>query len=231
MLDIVFPRSCAGCGRTVGEESRYLCWNCIAGIQVINTPFCAICGNPIHGSVEERYICSSCSNQLPFFDIARSAVHYTGIIRQLVQDFKYRQATWLAPDLASLMYLCLKTHLPDFRADIVTWVPLHPAKQRERSYNQSRLLAGRVATASHIHLGGNRLCRVRQTNTQTHLTATARKDNVKGVFVVRGKGPFRDKDVLLIDDVMTTGATLNDCARAIKEAGARKVAALTLARG
>ncbi len=231
LLDIIFPRTCAGCGGPAGNESPHLCWDCIAKLPVIKEPFCAVCGDPVDGVVEDGFVCPSCARNPPAFDIARSAVRYTGIVCRLVKDFKYHRATWLAPDLAALMRLCLETHMRGFHAEFVVCVPLHHSKFRERSYNQSRLLGSRIAAALRVPLAGGSIRRTRQTNTQTHLTAAKRKTNVEGVFVVTGARGFENRDILLIDDVMTTGATLNDCARALKADGARRVVALTFARG
>jgi len=230
-MDMVFPRACAGCGQAVGEEAGYLCWNCISRIRVIQRPFCDICGCPYEGSVENVFVCSYCSRKRPYFDMARSAVHYTGIVQKLVQDFKYHSATWLAGDLASLMIVCMKAHFPEFQVQVIAPVPLHPARRRERSYNQANLLAGRIAASLDRPAWANAIDRVRQTKSQTHLTAQERRANVIEVFSVGKANRFDGLNVLLVDDVMTTGATLNDCARALKADGARTVAALTVARG
>lgn len=230
LIDIVFPRSCSGCGGSVEDESMYLCWRCISRIQVIRPPVCGVCGVPFGGEVEHPRTCTPCRKR-PFFDSARSAAAYTGIVQELIHDFKYHGATWLATDLAGLMLVCLRATMPGFRADAAVFVPLHPSKRRERTYNQSELLAGKVAADLGLPIRRNELFRAGRTVSQTHLTAAGRRVNVRNMFAVRKGVRFDGCGILLIDDVMTTGATLNDCARALKLAGACRVAALTAARG
>lgn len=230
-MDLVFPRACAGCGKAVGEEALYLCWDCLSRIPVIHPPFCSICGNPVDGVIDEVFECSSCSQERPFFDIARSAARYSGVVEALVQDFKYHRATWLTNDLASLMLTCFRTHLPREDIDAVTYIPLYPTKERERSYNQAGLLAQRIAAHFHKALYHNMVHRTRPTRSQTHLTASERTANVKNIFAVKRERALKGLSVLLVDDVMTTGATVNECARVLKGAGARKVVVLTVARG
>ena len=230
LMDILFPRACAGCGTEVGHESLYMCWNCLARLSVIHSPFCSICGNPVEGAVEDNFVCSSCVRKRPFFDIARSAAHYTGILQNLVQDFKYHNAIWLSRDFAELMIACAKAHLSEANIDAVTSVPLYHAKERERSYNQAFLLAREVTKYFHKPLVKNILCRIRPTQSQTHLTFSEREANVKNVFAVKKANLVKGSSILLIDDVMTTGATVNECSRVLKKAGAEKVSVLTLAR-
>lgn len=231
LMDLLFPRACAGCGKEVGQESLYLCWDCLARIFVIHPPCCRICGDPVEGSVEDNFLCSSCSRKKPFFDIAKSAVRYTGIFQKLLQDFKYHGATWLSHDFASLMLACLRTHLSTADIDIITCVPLYHAKERERSYNQAHLLAKGIVKHFRKPLLHNMVCRTRPTQSQTHLTSSERVANVNNVFAVKKISRVKSRRVLLIDDVMTTGATVNECSRVLKKAGAEKVLVLTLARG
>ena len=230
LIDVLFPRSCAGCGTEAGQEALYLCWDCLARISVIHSPFCRICGNPVEGAVEDNFVCSSCIRKKPFFDIARSAAHYTGVLQCLIQDFKYHSAIWLSRDFAKLMIACAKAYLSETDIDAVTSVPLYHAKERERSYNQAFLLAKEVTKYFHKPLVKNMLYRVRPTESQTHLTYSERAVNIKNVFAVKKANLVKGSSILLIDDVITTGATVNECSRVLKEAGAEKVSVLTLAR-
>lgn len=231
LADLLFPRACVGCGGPAGEGFRYLCWNCMAQIKLIHPPFCEICGDPVEGRVDDVYTCSWCLKSKPAFDLARSAARYTGVFQHVVQDFKYRGATWLCGDLVSFMLACLKTHFPLHDIDLIVYVPLYPARERERTYNQSRLLAGTLGRALGNMELSHGLSRVRPTRTQTHLTAPQRITNVRNVFAATGKDKWKGCGALLVDDVMTTGATLNECSRVLKEAGMQKVYVLTVARG
>ncbi|MDO9541935.1 MAG: ComF family protein [Kiritimatiellia bacterium] len=230
LLDLAFPRSCAGCHDRAGDEFRYLCWNCLTKVKFIERPYCLLCGNPVSGAVTTTYFCSNCMRQKPFFDCARSAALYNGLIKEMILDFKYRGAVWLGPDLGELLFACLRTHFRAPNIDGVAYVPLHKTRERQRTYNQSFLLAKEIAG----RLGKNvndYLARVQATESQTHLTSAGRADNVRNKFAINGRCEPEGQRVLLVDDVMTTGATVNECALMLKKAGAREVLVLTVARG
>lgn len=168
----------------------------------------------------------------PAFDWARSAVHYAGAAQTCIRRFKYHGGIWLLDELVGWLAALWRT-CPDSVRDIdfVTGVPLYPRRQRERGYNQSALLAAGLANRIGISLRPRVLGRIRPTATQTHLTAARRVHNVKGVFSVLRPRHVRGARIALVDDVMTTGATANECARALKAAGAAAVVVLTVARG
>ncbi|MCX6996171.1 MAG: double zinc ribbon domain-containing protein, partial [Kiritimatiellaeota bacterium] len=102
LMDFLFPRSCAGCGGRVEAPAGHLCWNCLAGLPLLQLPYCAVCGDPVEGRVDERFVCYACAGTTPGFDAARSAARYRGPLRRMLQAFKYHGALWLAPDLVSL---------------------------------------------------------------------------------------------------------------------------------
>lgn len=230
LLDLVFPRSCAGCHGRAGDEFRYLCWNCLTAIRLVTPPYCLLCGDPAYGELPNAYFCPACRKRKPFFDCARSAAVYTGLLKEMILDFKYRGAIWLSPDLGQLMLACLRTHFSAPDIDCVTYVPLHKTRERERTYNQSFLLAKEIAVGLN-RKASDYLARVQAATSQTHLTSAERADNVKNKFTVKKRCDLKGQRVLLVDDVMTTGATVNECARVLKNAGAREVLVLTAARG
>ncbi|MDD5483613.1 MAG: ComF family protein [Kiritimatiellae bacterium] len=230
LFDIMFPRACAGCRGRPGGEFLYLCWDCLAQIKFIKFPYCLLCGNPASGILPRQYLCADCRKRRPFFDCARSAALYDGLMKEMMLDFKYRRAVWLGPDLGQLMCACLRAHFQVPEIDIIVPVPLHKSRARERTYNQSFLLAGEIAR----RLGKRPvegLRRLTATKSQTHLTSAERAANVRGKFAINRLCAVQNRRVLLIDDVMTTGATVNECARVLKEAGAQEVLVLTAARG
>ena len=231
LFDLLYPRTCAGCSGPVEKHDRYLCWNCRAGISVIAPPYCSTCGNPVEGRIDHAYICYHCADSTPHFDRARCATRYDGTIRNLIQDFKYNHALWLEDDLAEILKSCVEVHYKVEEIDAVGCVPLFPARQRARGFNQARLLAGALARSLRKPMLRRCLVRVRPTPTQTHLTARDRALNVKGAFEVRSPKAIEGKRLLIIDDVMTTGATLSECAHALKKAGAESVYMAALARG
>jgi ComF family protein len=230
LADILFPRNCAGCGAPAGETARYFCWDCLAGLEIIRPPFCRICGDPGAGALEGDYVCGACLDQRPAFDLARSAIRYRGPLENALQEFKYNGATWLSRDFGLLLAACHQAHYAGLPIDAILNVPLFPTKERQRAYNQAGLLARELG-----HRLGRPLVQFlvkrRPTPTQTHLTAADRRANVRDSFAIKKGAAVRGRQVLLIDDVMTTGATAGECARMLKEAGAAGVYVLTLARG
>lgn len=231
LLDLVYPRTCSGCGVSLGADARHVCWNCRAGLRTIAPPHCALCGNPLEGRADHAYVCYHCTQMKPAFDLARSAVRFEGVAATLIHQFKYHGALWLQDDLADLLEACVRVHYAADPADAVCAVPLFAARQRERGYNQARVLAMALAVRLGLPCWTRAVARVRATETQTHLTARERLSNVKGAFRVRQADRIRGRRLLLVDDVMTTGATTSECARALKEAGAALVHVVTLARG
>lgn len=230
LLDLLYPRSCQHCGATP-DAGRFLCWDCLADLLFVQPPFCSLCGDPVPGYIDHEYRCVYCSRQTPHFDGARSAVRYEGAAGLGLRAIKYQQATWLVPDMAGLLEACWRTHYDLLPFDALCYVPLYPVRQRERGFNQAALLAEGLARLRRVPLKRGVLRRLRDTGSQTRLTARQRARNVAGVFVVPHPGRVRHKKWLLIDDVMTTGATVNECAKVLKQAGAQSVHVLTVARG
>jgi ComF family protein len=149
----------------------------------------------------------------------------------VLHHFKYSHATHLDKDLATVLHACVRTHYSHERFDAVIFVPLHPAKERSRTYNQARLLAGRLADMMDITLARGCLVRTRETGTQTHLGMKDRARNMADAFEPRCPEWIGGRSFLLVDDIMTTGATVNEISRTLKAAGATKVCVVTVARG
>ncbi|MCE9614045.1 MAG: ComF family protein [Lentisphaerae bacterium] len=232
LLDLLYPRVCGGCGQRVGGEGMQLCWDCLSALQPVVDPFCSHCGDPVEGMIEHRYRCGPCRKDAPGFDRARSAVRYRGPICDALQALKYNGGGHLAADLARLLAACVRTHFTDIAFDAVAFVPLYAKRQRARTYNQSRLLAVQLGRELGLGLMPPRtLKRTRDTGTQTGLTAPERRINVENAFAVTQAEWVEGRVLLLVDDVMTTGATVSACSRAIKEAGAAGVYVVTVARG
>ena len=230
-LDLLYPRLCAACGDAVDGSADQLCWECRADIRPIAHPFCSVCGNPVEGSISHEYVCYLCVETPRFFDRARSAARFEGALQRMIIDFKYNDALWVQDELVDVLVSCHEVHFEKTNTDAVACVPLFHARERSRGFNQSEILADGLASRLRKPFLRGALSRVRATETQTHLTARERADNVKGAFRARRRKGLQGKSILLVDDVMTTGATLNECARALKEGGAAEVHVLTLARG
>jgi len=176
--------------------------------------------------------CKQCLHSPPHYDVARSAAAFSGPVRDIIHAFKYNRSTWLRKELSDMITGCVITHFNDEHIHAVCPVPLNRAKERKRGYNQAALLAAAVARDIKRTYLPNVLERTRNTPTQTHMRAHERRRNVAGAF----QSPTRlrpwvyGRCFLLIDDVMTTGATLSECAAALKKNGAERVLAATIAR-
>ena len=231
ILDVIFPRNCAGCGTRDPETGGHLCWECLSELNLIQAPLCDKCGAPAFGEIHHRYVCSACASNPPVYDTARAGVHYDGLARELLQAFKYHEAIWLADELTRILYAAYLAHYDGLECDAVACVPLFSTRRRERGFNQAGMLAAGLARLISKPLIRNALKRVRPTGTQTRLTAAERVVNVKGAFRVRWDKWTEARRILLVDDIMTTGATVNECAHALRAAGAAAVYVLTVARG
>jgi ComF family protein len=164
------------------------------------------------------------------FTAARSAVAAKGVTLEIIHRFKYQRALWFEPFLADLLLRAALPVLREQQWDIVVPVPLHPTKQREREFNQAERIAAALATALELPVRADLVRRVLPTRTQTLLTKTQRADNVRRAFEATGI-KLQGERIILVDDVLTTGATTSACARVLRAAGAGEVCVWTVARG
>lgn len=232
LADVLFSRNCAGCGRPMDDEPGAYCWECRAELPAVAVPYCRRCGDPAAGEASGDYDCAACARKEPAFDWARSAMHYRGAVQRAVRDFKYHAALWMQEEFAEWLAALWGTCPEDRRgATAVVPVPMHWRRLRTRGYNQARLVAESFARRVGLPCRARWLRRARPTPTQTRLSARGRAENVRGCFETGRWAPLEGARVVLVDDVMTTGATLDECARTLKRAGAAWVAALTVARG
>jgi ComF family protein len=228
LADLLLPPVCISCRRRV-EGHGLLCGACWNEIDFISPPLCARLGVPLPFDTGERNLSAAAIANPPVYDRARAVARYDGTMRALIQSFKYGDrhegvplfGRWLAGAGAEL--------LAD--ADVIVPVPLYRARLWSRRFNQSALLAHAVGKRAGIDVDCFMLARVRRTESQVGLSAAARKKNVSGAFRVIGdRDRLRGRRVVLIDDVVTTGATVEACARMLKRAGAARVDVLALAR-
>jgi ComF family protein len=228
VLDKLLPPRCIGCGAIV--EDAGLCGACWGSLQFLGPPACSCCAYPFEYEMPEETLCTACLREHPEFDRARSVFAYDDSSRSLVIEFKHADKTFAAPTLAGMMRRAGADLLDD--AGLITPVPLHPRRLFARRYNQAALLATALARQTGAPLSVDLLVRRRHTKPQGRMSATARRRNVQGAFTIRPKDKRRleGKRVLLIDDVLTTGATVGECARVLRRAGASAVDVLTLAR-
>jgi len=226
-LDVVLPPRCLACGEEVGEQGT-LCPDCWAGIEFLAPPHCARCGFPFELDTQTGTLCAACQARPPVFDRARAVLRYDAASRGMLLAFKHADRTDLAPYFGRWLARAGAEVLAE--ADIVAPVPLHWTRLFSRRYNQAALLAKAAAKEAQRPFLSDILVRRRRTKPQRSGLA-ARTRNVAGAFAVprARRQAVEDRRVLLVDDVRTTGATLEACARALKAAGAKGVDVLTLA--
>ena len=220
-LDILFPPRCAGCEKWGGR----ICNDCLSTIGVISKPICLRCGHPIPPKVQN--CCSKCESSNIFYDNIRSWAYFNGVLQKAIHKLKYRRDLGLGESLSIPMITLLQEQT--WIIDLIIPVPLDPERMKERGYNQAALLAKPISRSTGILFDGKILYRIKKTRSQVGLTIIERKKNVKGAFEANSSN-LCGKSILLIDDVVTTGSTLNSCANALKKAGARNIYGLTPAR-
>ena len=219
-LELLFPKTCLGCGKA----GQLLCARCRRSLPRIFPPVCPKCGRPQASGV----LCPSCVRWNSSIDGIRAPFRFGGTIREAVHQFKYKNLRILARPLAELMCEYLESHrLP---ADVVVPVPLHPKRLRERGYNQSELLARELGKLVKLPVIAGELVRRRYTLPQARTASVAEREaNMVDAFACLGNS-MEGRQVMIIDDVSTSAATLDSCAAALKSAGAASVWGLVLAR-
>jgi ComF family protein len=227
ILEFFLPRLCLFCGAAVGEEAAAaVCPECEARIDWVKSPLCTCCGRMFDSRDGADRLCGDCQAEPPPFERARAAALYDGPVAQAIKGFKFNRQMAFLP----VMQLWLRRPLcRDLAAaaDLLVPVPLHPKRLKSRGFNQALLLA---RTFPELPWSRDALVRTRHTVPQVELKPRERQANVKGAFAVRDPALVQGKQVLLMDDLYTTGATVKECARVLRRAGARRVEVLTVAR-
>ena len=229
LLDAVLPPRCSGCGIIVDMPAA-VCGSCWSGIGFIGEPLCQCCGRPFEFNVAGRSLCGRCIAEPPVFERARASVLYDDASRGLLLRFKHGDGLHLAPLFGAWLTRTGAVVLAE--TDLLIPVPLHRTRLFTRRFNQAAVIALEVGRRAGVPVDVLGLVRARRTPSQGTRTRAGRERNVRGAFRV---GPalaarIEGKRVLLVDDVLTTGATVNECARVLGRAGAASVDVLTIAR-
>ncbi len=232
ILDFILPTSCSYCNGPVGDSGiPFFCASCWADFSSLDGPVCPLCGKPFESpealSHSPDHRCLSCRQHPPVFDQALSVGYFEGPLREAIHQFKYRPCRSLGEPLARWMGKHIR---PTGGIDCIVPVPLHITRLRQRGFNQALIIAYELSRTFSLPFSYDNLSRVRPTRPQVELSGEERIKNVAGAFALKKPDELKDRDILLIDDVFTTGATMNECAGVLKEAGAARVTALTLAR-
>ena len=228
--EICFPASCLACkGDLQGRPDFLFCDSCMAQVCLIHAPLCTCCGKPFDKAAGASHYCSQCLTRPYHYKQARAVVKYLPPVAKAVQDFKYRSQTAGLSTFANLLNFHLRqSPLPE--VDTIVPVPLHKKRLQQRGFNQALVLARKFFPQDLKKIAPLALERRAFTQPQTGLNKADRNRNVKNAFAVRQPGSIQNKKVLLVDDVYTTGATVNECARILIRSSAREVHVLTLAR-
>lgn len=231
-VDLVYPRNCQFCGTPLTEpEPGVICRTCLGGAKFIEPPFCQQCASPFSGEVTDTFVCGYCQDLRFNFERTVCACRAEGIVRDSIHRFKYNREMYFGPHLTDWLLRSARQWIEWREVDAIVPVPLHPRKKREREFNQAEYLAGALSRVFGVPVLTQALQRVKDTVTQTALDAEGRAANLRGAFAVRRKETVAGKRLVLVDDVFTTGATMDSCARVLRAAGAQRVLALAVARG
>jgi len=230
VLSLFYPPHCAECGRdTPGGE--HLCAKCAEGAKRIEAPFCRQCSQPFEGDITGTFTCSNCAGRKFHFDCAVAPYRANDVVREFIHRFKYERQYHLRHQLAAWAAAGLDDdRMRSQSFDALVPVPLHSARRREREFNQAEVIAGLLSRRAGVPVR-KAIQRTRFTTTQTRLDRQERMENLRGAFRVRHPEAVQDRHLILVDDVFTTGSTVEECARVLIEAGAASVRALTVARG
>jgi ComF family protein len=232
LLNLLYPSTCSGCGQPT--ERPEFCHPCRKRIATPASPLCPTCGVPFRTRDDADHPCARCLQHPPHFGRARACTIYDAAdssehpLKAALQQYKYNRDVWLAGPLGAL--LAERTPLAVGTYDIMIPVPLHVQRLRWRGFNQAQLLARPLAQAAGVRLDPYSLERVRPTRPQVELDENERRRNVGGAFCVVQPKAVAGRRILLVDDVYTTGATVDECSRVLLRAGAQSVDVLALAR-
>ena len=227
-LDWIYPPRCMAC-RTLfapvhNEEPKYICHNCEPLLVKVPDPRCTFCGYPTTAFSDS---CITCKDENFLFKSHRALFIYDGVLRELILDIKFRSRRRTAIGLGLIFAKAVQDW--DFiKCDYLVPVPLHFSKKRSRGFNQAEVLAQPLAEALDIPLACNMLKRVKKTAPQMGLSGPAREQNLFGAFIINPKRYEAGRRILLVDDIFTSGATMNACAKILLENGAKEVHCLSL---
>ncbi|MGE5550160.1 MAG: ComF family protein [Bacteroidota bacterium] len=233
LTELVFPplERCAVCDRDALRPTLALCRDCLRRLPFLAPPLCSRCGRLLRLCAARDGACRECARERFFFSRARAVCLYEGAARAYLHEVKFHRSLPLARALAGVLAAYVREQGGFQSYEAILPVPLHARREAERGFNQAAVLAGAVGAVLHRPVVMEAAARIRQTETQSRLDRERRRENVKAAFSIVDPGAVTGRRVLLIDDILTTGYTASECARALLRAGAVEVGVLTLANG
>jgi ComF family protein len=229
IFQFLLPPQCPCCENFLGEGQKGMCPDCLLQIHWIESPFCSVCGVPFVSKEVESHVCGACVSNKKYFTMARALGFYAGSLREAIHRWKYEGKAYLSSFFGRWMAEGLSRYWDPLFFDFLIPVPLHSQRLRERGFNQSLLLVKELSRRTGIPYRKRILQKKRPTIPQVNLSGAERERGVRGSFHVIGGEEMERRSVLLIDDVYTTGATVNECSKVLLVEGATRVDVLTLA--
>jgi ComF family protein len=229
LFNLLLPPACPLCRTELTQPTGTgLCRSCLEQLPALPWPRCSRCAIPFATESGSDHLCESCLRQPPFFSQVETVGSYEGLLREAVHRFKYHGSVQLDRPLGTLLAQRMEQSESPICPDLIIPVPLHLNRLRQRGYNQSLLLARQLGRRWQVPVAGRLLVRTRATPPQQGLTATIRRQNLSGAFSLQK--PLQGESILLVDDVMTTGATARECARILQSGGAAEIAVAIIGR-
>ncbi len=232
LLSLIFPLECRICKKTLEAGNlTYICPECFAKIRFIEEPYCYKCNKPFgsHGTPWNR-ICQDCRIREHYFKRVHALGRYEGVLREAILLLKYERVKTLIPVLGELLLKYCQENLEMSNFDLLLPVPLFRSKKKEREFNQAEAFARIIGKHFSLPVSNGNLLRIRNTRGMSNLNPEERRRNVRDAFLVSKKEEIENKKILLIDDICTTAATVDECSKVLLTAGAKEITVLTLAR-
>jgi ComF family protein len=229
LLQFLLPPQCPCCEKFLEEGQQGICPDCLSEIHWIEPPFCSVCGIPFVSREVESHPCGACLSKRKYFTMARALGSYEGSLQEAIHRWKYQGKTYLSPFLGEWMAEGLNRYWDPNLFALIIPVPLHKKRLRERGFNQALLLVKELSRRTGIPYRKRILRKKRPTIPQVNLSGVEREKGVRGTFHIIGREELEGKSILLVDDVYTTGATVNECSKVLLAGGAERVDVLTLA--
>lgn len=220
LFDMLYPRRCPICSDIVMPKGELVCPECVGNIPYVNEPRCYRCGKELRD--ERAEYCYDCSRHKMYYEKGVALFRYNSIMRRAMDGFKYKNRREYADFFVMEMTRIYGHEMRAWKADAVIPIPIHKSRRRVRGYNQAELLAGPISEYLNVPLETETIIRIRKTKPQNKLNDKERQKNIEGAFKI-GKNVVQLKKVILVDDIYTTGSTINACARLLVEAGVEQV--------